>query len=376
MPPPSASAHHPEGTGPQGPAAHSGGGFVLPGQAVRRLVLEGAVRSPGPRGEELDPAWESRLQPAGLDLRLGARAWRVRAGFLPTPGRTARDLIGELAQWEMDLSRGALLETGCVYVAELAESLALPPGISARASARSGVGRLNVFTRMIAETGGSFDAAPEGFRGRLYAEVAPLAFPVAARAGTSISQLRLVAGDPAPSGETLLRIDLSGAAGGGAAGYRARRHAPAVDLDGPPGTLDPAEFWDELAPPPSGRLVLDPGSFLLLVSEPGVSVAADRAGELLPFEAGMGEFRVHYAGFFDPGFGAASPGGGRAVLEVRSREVPFAVAHGQAVGRLVSLPLSEPAERAYPERGGPSWEGQGLALPRRFAPPRGGGPAT
>ena len=343
---------------------------VLPGQMLRRLIERGQILVPG-AGAELfrDPSLlGGRLQAASLDLRLARRAWRVRASFLPSATAPVSELVPALASHEMRLDEGAVLEVGGVYIAELQESLALPPGLSARASAKSSVGRLNLFTRLIAEHGPSFDAVPEGYRGRLYCEIAPCAFPVLAREGDCLNALRVFAGRPAPLGESRLSADLLGA---GLAGFRARRHTDVVDLRAE-GSLDPRRFWDPLRAE-NGRLVLDPDAFYILVSEPGVRLAADAAGELAPFEAEMGEFRVHYAGFFDPGFGmqgggADKGGGGRAVLEVRSHEVPFALEHGQAVGRLVSYPLAAAAETDYGARPGPSYQGQGLALSRHFAP--------
>ncbi|MDA7984613.1 MAG: 2'-deoxycytidine 5'-triphosphate deaminase [Alphaproteobacteria bacterium] len=345
-------------------------GAILPAQHIRKLVEQGHILVPG-CGKELfrDPdLLKPRLQPASLDLRLDTRIWRVRASFLPNPQKPVADLIARLASHEMNLNAGAVLEPGSVYIAELQESLALPAHLHARASAKSSVGRLNLFTRLITEHGPAFDAVPARYHGALYCEIAPCAFPVLARRGDCLNSLRIFNGDPTPVAETTLRVDLSGADTDGLIGYRAKKHTDIVDLSAT-ATAPPARFWDPLPAEPSRQLVLDPDAFYILVSRPGVRLGADVAGELEPFAAEMGEFRVHYAGFFDPGFGIDAPGGARAVLEVRSHEVPFVLEDGQAVGRLVASPLAEETEMPYARaaRDGAGYDRQALTLSRHFA---------
>ena len=119
-------------------------------------------------------------------------------------------------------------------------------------------------------------------------------------------------------------------------GYRAKRHTGLIDVDRR-GGYDVGEFWEPIKARKDESLVLDPDEFYILASKEAVQVPPDYAAEMMPFDPLVGEFRVHYAGFFDPGFGYAGAGGrgARAVLEVRSREVPFILEHGQTVGRLV-----------------------------------------
>ena len=351
-------------------------GAILPAQKIREMVARGEILNTGSGVAALtsDPTLSGRLQPAGLDLRLGTRAWRVRASFLPSRRSGVRDTMEDFVNHEISLTKGTVLETGGVYIAEIQESLALPHGIGARASAKSSVGRLNLFTRLISEHGPAFDEVEAGYRGALYVEIAPNAFPVFVQSGLSLNQLRLLANKPQPQQETEIHVDLSGRASNGLAGYRAQRYTDVIDLTRT-GEADPRGFWDTLPARPDGRLVLDPNAFYILVSEPEVCVDPQHAGELFPYEAGMGEFRVHYAGFFDPGFGydaeqknSNKAKGARAVLEVRSHEVPFVLEHGQAVGRLMSYPLSETSEQGYDRRAGPSYRDQGLTLSRYFAP--------
>jgi dCTP deaminase len=335
------------------------------------------------------PFVESQIQPASLDLRLGNIAFRVRASFLPGPGATVAERIDDLKLHEIDLSDGAVLETNCVYVVPLLESLALPRAISATANPKSSTGRLDVFTRVIADGTRRFDVIEAGYHGPLYAEISPKTFPVLVREGSRLSQIRFRVGDAVLDADELaalharerlvdtdkadlahgvaLSVDLSGESSNGFVGYRAKRHTGVVDVDRRAGYLAD-EFWEPIRARRDESLILDPGEFYILASKEAVQVPPDHAAEMVPFDPLVGEFRVHYAGFFDPGFGYAGAGGqgSRAVLEVRSREVPFILEHGQIVGRLVYEKLLSTPDALYGQRIGSNYQAQGLKLSKHF----------
>ena len=355
---------------------------VLPSQTLRKMIANGTISAARPVTPE-------QVQPASLDLRLGTRAWRVRASFLAGRGRTVAERLDEFAMHELDLSDGAVFETGCVYVVPLMERLALPGDISAAANAKSSTGRLDLFTRLIADGGVEFDRVDGGYTGPLYAEISPRTFSCLVRPGETLNQIRFRRGhavlddrelsalhqaDPLVNGEAVIdgglgfSIDLTPRAEG-IVGWRARRHAGLIDLD-QRGHYDPAEFWEPVRPRPGGTggVILDPGAFYILVSREEVSVPPDTAAEMVPYMAVAGEFRVHYAGFFDPGFGHAAAGGSgsRGVLEVRCHEAPFALEHGQTVGRLVYERMAETPDILYGRDVGSNYQGQALKLSKHF----------
>src|ERR1700760_670033 len=309
----------------------------------------------------LYPFAPDQIQPASLDLRLGTIAYRVRASFLPGPGTTVAQRIAELKLHEFALTGGAVLETGCVYIVPLIESLNLPPDIAAFTNPKSSTGRLDVFTRVIADETRGFDRIEGGYRGPLYAEISPKTFPVLVHEGSRLSQIRFRHGDAVLDGDTLralharerlvdrteavmgegvaVSVDLSGNASeevAGIVGYRAKRHTAVIEVERR-AAYEVADFWEPIPARADRSLILDPDEFYILASTEAVQVPPGYAAEMVPFDPLVGEFRVHYAGFFDPGFGYAGAGGtgARAVLEVRSREVPFILEHGQIVGRLV-----------------------------------------
>ena len=360
-----------------GAAASTGG--ILPGHAIEALAASGAITS-------ARPFVEGQIQPASLDLRLGSRAYRVRASFLPGPLRSVEERLSVLGLHEIDLERGAVLETNTVYIAEIEEHLALPAGLSAAANPKSSTGRLDVFTRIITDRTDRFDLVAQGYAGKLYAEVSPRTFPVLVRRGSRLAQLRLRSGEarldddelaslharetlvaggsPSISAGITVSIDLAGSSK--VIGYRAKNHTGLIDVDRV-GAYEARDFWDPLTAR-DGTLVLDPGQFYILASKEAVHVPPDYAAEMTPFDPLVGEFRVHYAGFFDPGFGHAAAGGhgSRAVLEVRSRDVPFILEDGQTVARLVYERLSAPPKTLYGSDLGSHYQAQGLKLSKHF----------
>ncbi len=328
---------------------------ILPCQAIEALCAAGAIAAPTPFAE-------GQVQPASLDLRLGQRCWRVRASFLAGRGRTVAGRLQSVAMHELDLERGAVLERGCVYIAEVQERLRLPPGVAGRANPKSSTGRLDIFVRLLTDGGQAFDDVAEGYEGPLYLEIAPQTFSVLARAGTRLNQLRLKRGVPERLGITAVGVDLTGEL----AGFRARRHAGVIDLDIEAG-YDPRDFFEPLQPR-HGELLLDPGEFYILASKETVEIPVLQAAEMTPIDPAVGEFRAHYAGFFDPGFGTAEAGGqgSRAVLEVRSREAPFILEDGQIVARLQFEAMAQRPTRIYGE-GGSHYQRQGLKLSKHFS---------
>ncbi|WP_380052568.1 2'-deoxycytidine 5'-triphosphate deaminase [Falsihalocynthiibacter sp. SS001] len=352
---------------------------VLPSQALSEMIERGEISA----APAIDRA---QIQPASLDLRLGTVAYRVRASFLAGHGAKVSDRLQEFEMHRVDLTNGAVLEKGCVYVVPLMESLALPDGVQAVANAKSSTGRLDLLTRTITDGGTEFDRIPAGYNGPLYAEICPRSFSVLVRPGMRLNQIRFRAGQAVisdaeltqmhakttlVSGEAVISeglgfsVDLS-AGKDGLVGYRAKPHTGVIDLD-LIGHYDPAEYWEPIHTTEE-RIILDPGAFYILVSREAVHIPPDCAAEMAPYLAMVGEFRVHYAGFFDPGFGhdPAGGAGSRGVLEVRCHEAPFVLEHGQVVGRLVYEHMSEVPDQLYGAGIASNYQGQGLKLSKHF----------
>ncbi len=341
----------------------------------------------------LETIQDDQFQPASLDLRLGSVAYRVRASFLPGKDATVKQKLDGLTMHKMDMSDGAVLERGCVYIIPLLETLALKKRTSAMGNPKSSTGRLDIFTRLITDQGTEFDRVREQYKGPLYAEVSPRTFSVLVHKGSRLNQIRIRRGNPPSSDAAMKRlqlefqvvesisegairdggvpisVDVRGANSGGLIGYKARNHAGLIDID-KVRYYDVLDFWEPVYAPRVGGLVLDPADFYILASREAVKVPPTYAAEMIAYDTLVGEFRVHYAGFFDPGFGHPDAGGegARAVLEVRSFEVPFVIEHGQVVGRLNYEQLTEKPNRLYGSNAKSSYQGQGIALSKHFKP--------
>ncbi|CUH39677.1 2'-deoxycytidine 5'-triphosphate deaminase [Jannaschia seosinensis] len=350
---------------------------VLASQQIAQLAETGAIAAP--------PFVDGQIQPASLDLRLGTLAYRVRASFLPGAGRSLAERLPEFEMHRIDLSNGAVLEKGCVYLVELQEGFALPPGITAVANAKSSTGRLDLLTRAVTDRGTEFDRIPEGYDGPLYAEICPRSFSVLVRPGMRLNQIRFRAGDAVLDDAALRRLHAEIPLVDGPAvideglgfsvdltpgpndlvGWRAKPHTGVIDLDRI-GHYRPGEFWEAIRTR-DRHVILDPGAFYILVSREAVTIPPGYAAEMAPYLAMVGEFRVHYAGFFDPGFGHGTPA--RGVLEVRCHEAPFVLEHGQIVGRLIYEAMSEVPATLYGQAIASNYQGQGLKLSKHFAAP-------
>jgi dCTP deaminase len=363
---------------------------LMPSQMLREAVALGReINSRQPIGD-------AQIQPASIDLRLGEVAYRVRASFLPGARASVHDKLGQLAMHRIDLTQGAVLEKDCVYIVPLLEHLALRKRTSALANPKSSIGRLDVFARVITDYGVEFDRVRDGYKGPLYAEISPRSFSILVRSGSSLVQLRIRRGSPGFSDTALRRLheevglleapegsptarqairaglaftaDVTGSGKTGIVGYKTRRHSDLIDVDRIR-HYDPRDFWEPVFPHrSSGAIVLDPHDFYILATREAVVVPPDYAAEMLPYHTLVGEFRVHFAGFFDPGFGTSETGGSgsRAVLEVRSHEVPFLIEDGQEMGRLAYERLIARPDKLYGSAIGSSYQSQGLALSKHF----------
>lgn len=372
------------------------GNGILPWQSIKALVATGQVSA-------TPEVRDSQIQPASIDLRLGHEAYRVQASFLPGRSSTLLTRVQELLDSTIDLTQAtpALLEPGVVYIIPLLERLRLPDDVQGVANPRSTTGRLDIFTRLITEHGDQFDRVPKGYRGLLYVEVSSRTFPVRVRSGMTLNQLRFVRGD-APNALDPIRnedlrelaerepliydaaglpttdrvgdgiqltVDLEGEKPTDIVGYRAKEHPRAIELDRI-GHYDIDDYWEAIPRPRSGHIILVQGGFYLLASKAKVSVPLTHAAEMVAHDPSMGEFRVHYAGFFDPGFGYGSRKGEicgtKAVLEVRAYEVPILLEDDNVVGRLHYYPMAAVPDRAYGVAIGSSYQQQGLALSKQF----------
>ena len=372
---------------------------ILSSQEILDLINKNIIKSD--QGIDKDT-----IQPASIDLRLGGNGWRVPASFLPGKGNKVSSRLKDLAMHEFSLVDGAVLECGCVYIVKLLESVSLTDDLAGIANPKSSTGRLDVFTRLIVDGAQEFEDVPAGYQGPLYAEISPRTFSVLVRTGSRLNQLRIRRGFSFTSDKEMeilqehvglvrnqddrnlpdkikngvpLSVDLIGEKG--LIGYKARKHSMLIDVD-KPNFYKSEFFWEKITTEDlvyqtsysktdinSGGLILSPDAFYILASKEYVSVPSNYAAEMRAYDTKVGEFRAHYAGFFDPGFGLTELGASKtkAVLEVRSHDVPFLIEQGQTVCRLVYEPMANVPKHLYGESSGTNnYQAQGLKLAKHF----------
>ena len=372
---------------------------VLSSQEILELIHKNVITSENGIEKDL-------IQPASIDLRLGTKAWRVPASFLPGKGNKVSSRLKDLAMHEFSLIDGAVLECGCVYIVKLLENVSLTDNLTGIANPKSSTGRLDVFTRLIVDGAMEFEEVPAGYQGPLYAEISPRTFSVLVRTGSRLNQLRLKRGQSFTSDKEMeilqehvglvrnqdninlpdkikngvpLSVDLVGE--NGLIGYKARKHSMLIDID-KPNHYKRELFWEKITVEDllyqggdyknknnQGSLILSPDAFYILASKEYVSVPSKYAAEMRAYDTKVGEFRAHYAGFFDPGFGLTELGASKtkAVLEVRSHDVPFLIEQDQTVCRLVYEPMANVPSILYGEAGSSNnYQAQGLKLAKHF----------
>jgi len=375
---------------------------VLPSQKIHEMLRNGEIK-PLLRSIESD-----QIQPASIDLRLGDYAYPIDTSFLPGKGTRVLDKMKQLDErfndFKIDLSKGAVLEKGRIYVVPLLEAINLKSEVTAFANPKSSTGRLDILTRLIADEATAFDEVGEGYKGELYVEVAPRSFSIVVKTGTRLNQLRfsrrrgegakpITASDwtqlleegqivdfrdaekkakAIKTGMLPFTVDLEGSgAENDLIGYRAKKHTRRIDLERR--NYDPFDFWEPIRFHKVPSLILDPDEFYILMTREAIAVPPEYAAEMLPYDTRAGEFRVHYAGFFDPGFGwdakTNKAGSSRGVLEVRSHEVPFLLEHGQTVGWLHYERMAARPELLYGEDANSNYQGQSLKLAKQFTQP-------
>ncbi len=363
---------------------------TLPSQTIRELIRIGRIIAAPEIGED-------QIQPASIDLRLGPVAYRVRASFLPGRYSTVEKKIRDLQIEEVDLKKPTVFDKGSVFIVPLLEGVSLPPGTLAKANPKSTTGRLDIFTRLISDYGAEFDWVRKGYTGKLYAEIVSRTFAVTICMGTRLNQLRFIRGNPPYTDNMLMElderenlvfeeqdspaqanidrglrisVDLKGSEDTELVAHKAKKHAPAIDLS-KKNFYEEAEFWDPIYAPAATGIILDPGDFYLLASREKVRVPPTLSAELVPYDPSIGELRVHYAGFFDPGFGygLSDIPGTKAVLEVRAHEVPVLIEDRQVIGRLLYSPMMGVPDKVYGVSIGSSYQKQGTMLSKQFKRP-------
>jgi dCTP deaminase len=343
---------------------HAAVGGTLAYQHIDSLLTHGHILG----------AQKEHIQPSSVDLSISDDVYRMKGTFLPRPQERIRDLIEHGSLYKTSLEHP--LELNCVYLIRLNESLALPDRIFGRTNNKSSTGRVNLQTRLMIDGVSSFDFVPRGYHGDLWLEVIPKSFPIKLRAGERLNQLRFFTEDtilsereyreayqqygllrstnqvvlPAPQftgkqGLTMT-IDLSSQ---DIVGYKCHPTSGVV-LEYARRDYDPLAYFEPIPRPRDGQFIMKRDEFYIFVTKELIRVPNEFAVEMMAYDVSKGEFRSHYAGFFDPGFGFGVNGeslGAPAVLEIFTHDNDFVLRDGQPICQMVYERLLEPTSVSY-----------------------------
>ncbi|MDA1284586.1 MAG: 2'-deoxycytidine 5'-triphosphate deaminase [Proteobacteria bacterium] len=305
---------------------------------------------------------KSQIQPASLDLTLSSNCYRIKASFIPNNKKVSQ-LIESLALSKINLNNENLLEKNCIYLCELNEHLNLNNAYSAKSNPKSTTGRLDIFTRLITDYGKEYDVVDRGYNGKLYLEIIPQSFSIIVKKGLSLNQIRfykdhLIINSFIKSQDISIYIKKNEICA-----YKAIKNTSAINLN-KLNHYKINDFWETIIPK-NNNFIIEKDEFYILRSLENIKIKDTIAAELEPFGDNFGNFRVHYAGFFDPGFGNNKLGT-PAVFELRAYDTPFYVENKQKVARLNFYKLIEKSINTYGKKIKSNYHNQKLKLAKQF----------
>ena len=330
---------------------------------------------------------QSRVQPSSMDLTLSNECYELRYSFLSPKGKI-RNKLKTLSIKRYDLTNGLVFKKNHTYLVRLNEKLNLNSPIKGKCNPKSSTGRLDIFCRVILDYTDEYEKVPYGYSGDIFLEVTTRAFDIFLTKGDSLNQMRLtnISNDfirdedlrkfhnneaiifdqndyllkPNISSGLKISVDLSSK--DQIIAYKAKKKSPKL-IFSKKHIHDPRKYW-EFIKKDNGNLTIFPNEFFILKSKQKIRIPKTMAAEMVPYDTSIGDFRVHYAGFFDPGFGDRN--GSYAVLEVKTHEVPFNIEDGQYIARLIFENLNKNTDFTYGSKINSNYQNQELALSKHF----------
>jgi len=339
------------------------------------------------------------LQPASIDLSISDEAYRLRGSILPHHGEKVRDLLNVVARYPHDLSQP--FEPGQIYLCKVSEQVRLPGELYGYTNPKSSTGRNDIQARLLADGVPRFDTVPRGFSGELWVLVTSRHFLLKLSPGDRLLQLRLFDTDIrigkddlqdfynthqllwTPDGKPIslqerkisdhdgtliLAVDLESEE---IVGYRAKPTgmAPVLEFNKQDHSVE--DFFSPIARPQDAMIMLEQSRFYIFYTYEWLRVPPQYAAEMMAMDERSGEFRSHYAGFIDPGWGHGRDGqikGWPIVLEIRAFDDNLIIRHKQPIFKLQYGMVRMTPERLYGETGSHYTFQKGAMLSKHFRP--------
>ena len=329
----------------------------------------------------------NQIQPSSVDLTLSSECYEISASFLSS-SNTVRNNLKKIKLKEIDLNTKYLFEKNKTFIVKLNETLLLSNNIFGICNPKSSTGRLDVFCRTILNYSDEYEKIPLNYKGEMFIEITSRSFDIEFQKGDSLNQMRLIFNKhlyindknlekihdeffltldqynnkikPNISNGLKIGVDLSNENKINA--YVAKHTAPILCYQ-KIRNHNVKDFWEPLKAD-NQRIMIKKNNFYILKSKEKIQIPENRAGEMIPYDTSLGDFRVHYAGFFDPGFGSIS--GSYAVLEVKTNEISFLLEDGQSIARIKYEMLNKNSKKLYGSDLNSSYQHQSLALSKHF----------
>tara|TARA_Y100000741_G_scaffold351501_1_gene322629 strand:- start:286 stop:1356 length:1071 start_codon:yes stop_codon:yes gene_type:complete len=328
----------------------------------------------------------SQVQPSSIDLTLSDECYQIEASFL-SPNCKIREKLKNIKKNKINLEKKQIFKKNKTYLVKLNESLILNKNFFGKCNPKSSTGRLDIFCRTILDYSDEYEKIPFNYNGEIFLEITSRSFDIEFQSGDSLNQMRLIYSkhlyikddellkfhkinpiifyklkdnfEANISSGLKISVDLN--KNNKISAYVAKKNAPILNFKKVK-SHKISNFWNSLSC--NNELKILPGCFYILKSKEKIRIPDNMAGEMIPYDTGIGDFRVHYAGFFDPGFG--NPEGTFAVLEIKTNEVPFILDDGQAIARIQYEKLNKKSKVVYGSNIKSNYQKQGLALSKHF----------
>ncbi len=326
---------------------------------------------------------QNQIQPASLDLSLSEECYEIKHSFL-SHKTTVRRKLKDLIIKKINLNKEFIFKKDKTYIVKLNESLNLKNNIFGHCNPKSSTGRLDIFCRTIVDFAEEYEKIPNNYQGEIFLEITSRSFDVAFKKGNCLNQLRLIMGNQYYLSDEQLKkiktklkitnfkkntlkinngvkisVDLSNSK---TIAYVAKNNTPVLKFSKIK-SHKINDFWKAIKNI-DNSLLIEKNKFYILKSKEKVIIPDNLAGEMIPYDTGIGDFRAHYAGFFDPGFGM--PNGTYAVLEVKTNEIPFLLEDGQTIARIKYEKLNKNSNIVYGKDIKSNYQNQGLKLSKHF----------
>tara|TARA_B100000575_G_scaffold290868_1_gene295450 strand:- start:1108 stop:2175 length:1068 start_codon:yes stop_codon:yes gene_type:complete len=326
-----------------------------------------------------------QIQPSSIDLSLSEECYEIKYSFLPNKVKV-KDKLEDLIIKKINLKKKYIFEINKTYLVKLNEELNLSNNLFGHCNPKSTTGRLDIFCRTLVDYADEYEQISNNYKGSIYLEITSRSFNIEFQKGDRLNQLRLINKkhnyisdkdlvkinknyplitnklDSFSKIDNGLKVSVDLSKNIKINAFSAKKNTRVLHFN-KINFYKIKDFWKPIKNK-DNSLIIEKNKFYILKSKEKVRIPPYLAGEMIPYDTGIGDFRAHYAGFFDPGFG--DPNGSYAVLEVKTNEIPFLIEDNQTIARIKYEKLNKKSNVVYGDQIKSNYQNQGLKLSKHF----------